>query len=156
MSKKGFAISLVSILVAVLFGACSHSWTSSANASPTSTNNANQALKQQTADIENRTNAQLNEWDQRIDQFRNEEKRVKSRARREEWKEAVADLEKKRDTVKNRLGDVKSAGADTWQQADSNLETAKNDLTTTYEQDVAKLGKTVTPALQPEPPITQQ
>jgi hypothetical protein len=65
-------------------------------------------LKQRTADIENRTHAQLNEWDQRIDQFKNEEKRVKSRARRDEWKEAVADLEKKRDTVKNRLDDVKS------------------------------------------------
>ena len=155
MNTKGFVLSMVALMAAVLFGACSHGSTSSASASPTSTNNPDQALKQQTADVENRTNTELNDWDQRIDQFKNEEKHVKSRARKDEWKEAVADLEKKRDTVKSRLDDLKSAGTDTWQQEDSNLESAKTDLKTTYEQDVTKLGKTVTPHLQPQPPVTE-
>ena len=109
MSKRGFVITLLSIFVALPFGACNQKSKNAANPSPASTSqasttNADRALKQQTADAENRTNAELNDWDQRIDQFKNEQKHVKSKARKDQWKEAVSDLENKRDTRKAPLG----------------------------------------------------
>jgi F0F1-type ATP synthase membrane subunit b/b' len=107
-------------------------------------------LKNQTADVEQKTNAELNDWDRRIDQLKTEQKRVKSKALNDQWKHAIADLERKRDTVKDRLSDLKSAGADTWQTADNNLNTAEADLKNSYDRAVAKVGKTVTPHLQPE------
>src|SRR4051812_46202298 len=72
-------------------------------------------LKQQTDEVDRRTTAELDQWTRRIDQLKDESKNVKSKAAKAEWKNGIADLSRKKDTVKDRLSDLKSAGADTWQ-----------------------------------------
>jgi organic radical activating enzyme len=149
-------IAATAVLAALaLLAACSHKATTSTNTATSNNpqpaaNNPDQVLNNQKADIEQKTNAELNDWDRRIDQLKTDEKSVKGKALKARWKNAVADLDKKRDTVKDRLSDVKSAGADTFQTAENNLNTAESDLKNSYDQVVAKLGKTVTPHLQPE------
>jgi len=107
-------------------------------------------LKQRTDEVDRRTTAELDDWGRRIDQLKDESKHVKSKAAKAEWKNGIADLTRKRDTVKDRLSDMKSAGADTWETANSNLDAARNDLKTSYDQLVAKLGRTVSPPLRPD------
>ena len=130
-------------------GACNKNDTT-AKSQPAATD-PDQVLKNQTADVEQRTNTELNDWDRRIDQLKAEQKRVKSKALKDQWKNAVADLDRKKDTVKDRLSDLKSAGADTWQTANNNLDVARADLKKSYVEVVEKLGNTVTPPLQPDP-----
>jgi|SRR5579863_342689 len=128
-------------------GACNRNETA-AKSEPAA--DPDQVLKNQTADVEKRTDAELNDWDRRIDQLKAEQKRVKSKALKDQWKNAVADLDRKKGTVKDRLSDVKSAGADTWQTANNNLDVARADLKKSYDEVIQKLGKTVTPPLQPD------
>jgi hypothetical protein len=142
----GLAIAFAALVV---LGGCNRTNTAAPKTN-TAASDPDQVLKNQTADVEQKTNAELNDWDRRIDQLKKERRHVKSRALKDQWKNAVADLEKKRDTVKDRLSDVKSAGADQWQTADNNLNAAEADLKNTYDDVVAKLGNTVTPHLQPE------
>lgn len=141
----GATAALAAIIAA---GACNKN-EPTAKSQPAATD-PNQVLKNQTADVEQRTNAELNDWDRRIDQLKAEQKHVKSKALKDRWKNAVADLDRKKGTVKDRLSDLKSAGADTWQTANNNLDVARADLKKSYDEVVEKLGKTVTPPLQPD------
>lgn len=143
---------LTAAALAVMVGCNNRNTANTQNQAPQQpAKNVGQELDQQKADIENKTNAELNNWDNRIDHLKDISKHVKAKARKQEWKNSIADLEKKRDTVKDRLGDVKSAGADTLQTANSNLQTAESDLKNSYDEVVSKLGRTVTPPLRPEP-----
>jgi chromosome segregation ATPase len=142
---------IATTIVLSLLVACNRKTTRQTQTQQEQPKDAGQVLDQQKNDIESKTNAELNDWDRRIDQLKDVSKHVKSKARKQEWKNAIADLDKKKATVKDRLSDVKSAGADTLQTAASNLEAAETDLKNTYDEVVAKLGHTVTPPLRPEP-----
>jgi TolA-binding protein len=113
--------------------------------------NPTEALKQQTEDLERRTKAELDDFDRRIDRMKKSVKQLKTRAAKDAWNNTITDLSNQRDAVKNRLGELKSAGADTWQKAKDYLDAALTDLRNSYDAAVKKSAPTVPPPLRPEP-----
>jgi hypothetical protein len=150
MKKHELWLSIAIIAVLGVLNGCSRNRAPERNQAQGQPKDTGAVLKQQTDDVERRTNAELGDWDRRIDQLKDESKHVKSKAVKSEWKNGIADLTRKRDTVKDRLSDLKSAGADTWQTANNNLDTARAELKKAYDELVTKLGRTVTPPLRPD------
>ena len=58
----------------VVLGGCNRTDTAAPKANTTA-NDPDQVLKNQTADVEQKTNAELNDWDRRIDQLKTAEAR---------------------------------------------------------------------------------
>ena len=150
MQKQRLWQSIGIVAILALLGACSKSRAPERTQAEAPPKDTGAVLNQQKDEVENKTKAELNDWDRRIDQLKDESKHVKSKAVKSEWKNGIADLTRKEDTVKDRLNDVKSAGADTFQNANNNLDAARADLKNTYDDLVSKLGKTVTPPLRPD------
>jgi hypothetical protein len=149
MKKQLFASTIV-VIVSIFLAGCRRNSTPQANHAQTETRDTGQILKQRTDDVDRRVSAELDDWNRRIDRLKDESKQVKSKAAKDRWKNAIADLERKRDTVKNRLSDLKSAGADTWDKVNGDLDTALAELKNSYNEVITKLGHSVSPPLRPE------